>query len=337
MSGYGQDREIEEARDLWLTGGSPAVADRVYGGQAAEMAQCQAPGFVEPMLLSRGVELPVGDGWLAQLKLDGARGQLRVVDGSVELRTRRGRRCESEFPELARAASVLPDVVLDGEIVVLDRRGTPDFTALRSRLGASARRAAHATATMPASFFAFDVLWHNGHDLRSRPLTARREVLESLPLTGVIAAVDFHAGGAAHVMEFAHKHRLEGVVVKRADSLYQSGRRSPAWQKFKIRTAERVWVTAWRPGGPGELDRYWVGRPTDGRLAPTGEVSLGLQPGQAARLRRSLQAASLSQGRHGLIPVVPVVTMTVESHGSGDWLRDPIITRVDLDPTGQYH
>lgn len=301
------------------------------------MAQCRAPDFVEPMLLSRGVDLPAGDGWLAQLKLDGARGQLRVVDGSAQLRTRRGRRCEAEFPELAQAAGRLPDVVLDGEIVVLDRRGSPDFIALRSRLGASARRAAQATVTMPATFFAFDVLWSRGHDLRPRPLTYRRDALETLPLTGAIAAVDFYAGGAAHIMEFARQRRLEGVVVKRADSPYKPGRRSPAWQKFKIRTAERVWVTAWRPGGPGELDRYWVSRPADGRLTPTGEVSLGLQRGQAARLRRVLQAASVSTGRHGLIPVVPVVRMTVESHGSGGWLRDPIITSVDVDPTGQYH
>ncbi|MEV0269802.1 DNA ligase [Hamadaea sp. NPDC050747] len=288
------------------------------------------------MLLTRGVDLPTGDGWLAQLKLDGARGQLRVVDGSIQLRTRRGRRCEAEFPELVRAASGLPDVVLDGEIVVLDRRGSPDFAVLRSRLGASARRAAQAAATIPATFFAFDVLWHRGCDLRPRPLTERREVLESLPLAGAIAAVDFHTGGAAHVMAFARQRRLEGVVVKRADSPYQPGRRSPAWQKFKIMTAEQVWVTAWRPGGPGELDRYWVGRLSDGRLAPTGEVSLGLGRGQTARLRRILQAASLSPARHGLIPVVPVVTMTVESHGSGDWLRDPIITSVDFDPTGQF-
>lgn len=123
----------------------------------------------------------------------------------------------------------------------------------------------------------------------------------------------------------------QGVVVKRSNSLYRSGR-SPAWLKFKIRTAEKVWVTAWQPGGPGELDRYWVGRPAGGRLAPTGEVCFGLNRGQAERLRQILTAASLSPRRQGLIPVIPVVAMTVESHGTGDWLRDPIITGVAIDP-----
>lgn len=130
----------------------------------------------------------------------------------MQLRTRRGRRCEAEFPELVIAAGGLADVVLDGEIVVLDRRGAPDFAAVRSRLGASAQRAAQATATTPATFFAFDVLWHEGGDLRSRPLSARRDVLESLPLGGAVTAVDFHAGGAAEVMEFARARRLEGVL-----------------------------------------------------------------------------------------------------------------------------
>jgi bifunctional non-homologous end joining protein LigD len=296
------------------------------------MASRQTPDFVEPMLLSTGAHLPSGPGWLAQLKLDGARGQLRVVRGVVQLRTRRGRRCEPEFPEIA-AAGRLPDVVLDGEIVVLDQNGAPDFAALRHRLGASARRAKHSATLRPATFFAFDVLWHKQSDLRARPLSARREVLESLPLGGAVARVDFYADGAEAVMEFARERRLEGVVVKRAESAYRSGR-SLAWQKFKVRIAERLWVTAWRPGDPGELDRYWVGRPANGHLVSTGEVAFGLNRGQAADLRRIVQAASLGPRRQGLIPVAPVVAMTVESHGSGAWLRDPIITSIDVEPAG---
>jgi bifunctional non-homologous end joining protein LigD len=297
------------------------------------MASRRAPDFVEPMLLSTGSQLPSGAGWLAQLKLDGARGQLRISRGSVELRTRRGRRCESEFPEIVAVSRGLPDVVLDGEIVVLNHNNEPDFAALRTRLGTSAKRAAHSAALRPATFFAFDVLWHKATDLRNRPLSHRRTVLESLPLRGAVAGVDFYAGGAGAVMEFARARRLEGVVVKRADSVYRSGR-SAAWQKFKIRTSERLWVTAWRPGRPGELDRYWVGRPVDGRLTPVGEVSFGLKRGQAAGLRRILQAASLDRRRQGLMVVAPVVAMTVEAHGPGGWLRDPIITRVDVELAG---
>jgi bifunctional non-homologous end joining protein LigD len=299
------------------------------------MLQREAPGFVEPMLLASGRDLPLGEGWWAELKLDGARGQLRVIDGAPALRTRRGRRCDSEFPEILAAAAGLPDVILDGEIVVLGKDGGPDFAALRARLGARAVRVRAVAATQPAVFYAFDVLWHQGIDLRGRPLVRRRPVLESLPLSGALALVDTHPGQAATVLAFAREHFLEGVVVKRADSTYRCGR-SNAWQKFKIRHPERVWVTAWLPGGPGELDRYWVGRPADGRLVPSGEVSFGLTPGQASTLRRVLHAADLgTPGRHGLRPVAPVVAMTVAGHGPrSGWLRDPVVTAVHVDPIG---
>jgi bifunctional non-homologous end joining protein LigD len=299
------------------------------------MRQTQAPGFVEPMLLASGIELPSGDGWWAELKLDGARGQLRAIDGVPGLRTRRGRRCDDEFPEIIAAAEGLPDVILDGEIVVLGDDGGPDFAALRARLGAGAVRARAAATTRPAVFYAFDVLWHQGIDLRGCPLVGRRRVLESVPLSDALTLVDSHPGQAAAVLAFAREHFLEGVVVKHADSAYRSAR-SNAWQKFKIRHPERAWVTAWMPGGPGELDRYWVGRQVDGTLVPSGEVSYGLTPQQAATLRRALHTADLgTRSRHGLRPVAPVVAMTVAGHGPrSSWLRDPVITDVHIDPSG---
>jgi ATP-dependent DNA ligase len=123
-----------------------------------------------------------------------------------------------------------------------------------------------------------------------------------LPLSGAVALVETHPGQATTVLAFAREHFLEGVVVKRADSLYRCGR-SAAWQKFKVRHPERVWITAWLPGGPGELDRYWVGRPVNVALVPSGEVSYGLTSGQASALRGVLHASDLgTRGRHGLRP-----------------------------------
>ena len=170
------------------------------------MRQRRAPGFVEPMLLASGRELPSGDGWWAELNLDGARGQLRVMAGAPELRTRRGRRCDGGFPEIVGAAVGLPDVILDGEIVLLGDDGGPDFDALRARLVAGAVRARALAAARPAVFYAFDALWHQGSDLRGCPLVGRRRVLESLPLSGAVALVDMHPGQAATVLAFAWEH-----------------------------------------------------------------------------------------------------------------------------------
>jgi len=299
------------------------------------MLHQQPPGFVEPMLLASGSELPQGESWWAELKLDGARGQLRVTNGAATLRTRHGRRCDRDFPEIIAAAHGLPEVILDGEIVVPGDNAGPDFAALRTRLGASAHRARALAAARPAVFYVFDAIWHEATDLRAYPLSERRHVLETLPLTGAVIPVATYPGQAQAVLDFARGQFLEGIVVKRADSLYHSGR-STAWQKFKIRHQMRVWVTAWIPGSAGELDRYWVGRPVAGKLVPTGEVSFGLRPGQASELRRILQAADLgTRGKHGLRPVAPVVAMTVAGHGPpSGWLRDPVITEVHIDPSG---
>ena len=202
-------------------------------------------------------------------------------------------------------------------------------------MGANLVRARVAANARPAVFCAFDVIWHRGSDMRGYPLVDRRRMLESLPMSRALALVDTHPGQAATVLAFAREHFLEGVVVKHADSLYRSGR-STAWQKFKFRRPERVWITAWIPGGPGELDRYWVGRPVNGTLVPSGEVSYGLAAGEASALRRILHAADLgSRGGRALRPVAPVVAMTVAGHGRrSGWLRDPVITAVHIDPSG---
>jgi bifunctional non-homologous end joining protein LigD len=227
----------------------------------------------------------------------------------------------------------LTDVILDGEIVVAGRDGMPDFGAVRARLGMRASRAAAAAGARPAVFMAFDILWHEGRDLRALPMRERRRRLNPLPLAGQLALVEAFPGGAMEVMSFAQENNLEGITVKDADSAYQSGR-SKAWLKFKLRRPEQVWVTAWRPGHSGEPDRYWVSRPDGPRLAPAGEVTFGLRRGEAAALRRLLAEAELDRpSRHGLRPVYPVVCMTVAGHGRPDGvLRDAVIKGFEVRP-----
>lgn len=139
---------------------------------------------------------------MRSLENDGARGQLRMADGVASLRTRHGRRCRSAIHDSRWRDSV----------AVLADDGAPDFGALRSRLGRCADRARVAAASKPATFFAFDVLWHNRFDLRDRPLVERLEVLESLDLGGALVAVDSFPGKAAEVLEFVRANELEGIL-----------------------------------------------------------------------------------------------------------------------------
>ena len=137
------------------------------------------PGFFVPMLLRPG--LPSNgerDRWALELKWDGMRAQLRIAgDGAWCLRSRPGRVCSDQFPELARLAEVLDGrpVVLDGELVCLDADGRPDFQRLRRRLSATNAQAATSLAmTHAATFVVFDVLHLAGRAVRHLPYAERR-------------------------------------------------------------------------------------------------------------------------------------------------------------------
>jgi hypothetical protein len=122
---------------------------------------------------------------------------------------------------------------------------------------------------------------------------------------------------------------LGGIVL---DGAVLGGASLANWGGSNVGLNERAWRR------PGRRRRIWWcrGRPHAGKLAPSGEVSFGLKPGQAAELRRILRAADLgARGRNGLRSVAPVVAMTVTAHGKlAGWLRDPVITAVHIDPSG---
>jgi bifunctional non-homologous end joining protein LigD len=238
------------------------------------MGDRQAPAFIEPMLLTRGDQIPEGSQWLAQVKVDGARGQLRVGDGPPSLRTRHGRQCASEFPEIIASAAGLPDTILDGEIAVVGSDGAPDFAGVLARLGRSATRSRAAATVRPATFFAFDVLWHRGKDLRRLPLARRLQVLESLCLDSALIAVDTFPGKAAEVLEFARAHHLEGATVKRADSIYRSGR-AGSWLKFKVRHPSGYGSPHGSPADPANSTATGSAAPVTVRTADQSHYSTG--------------------------------------------------------------
>ena len=188
------------------------------------------------MLLTAGA-VPDGDAWALELKWDGCRAQLRYDGRSVSVRTRNGRSCSAEFPELAQIAGVLGKrrVTFDGELVCLDPDGRPDFARLRCRLAGASRD------RPPAMLQVFDVLHLDGWSTRALPYRERRALLEELALDGaawrtpaslvVERAEDF----VARVAELG----LEGVVAKRLDSRYQPGRRSSAWIKVLSEASDK--------------------------------------------------------------------------------------------------
>src|ERR1700734_1405985 len=130
------------------------------------------PDFVAPQLCETLDRPPSADGWIHEIKFDGYRIQMRVLDGEVTLKTRKGLDWTSKYPAIARAAGSLPDAIIDGEISALDANGAPDFAALQAALSEG--------ETDALVYFAFDLLFEGGEDLRTRPMADRKRQLAAL-------------------------------------------------------------------------------------------------------------------------------------------------------------
>ncbi len=294
----------------------------------------QLPRFLEPMLLKSGTPPAdvIGD-WAVEVKWDGIRGQVRVdPDGSVCVRSRPGRDCSSQFPELAAIAAALAgrSVLLDGEIICLDDTGRPRFEHVQARVRACGQRAiAEAARRFPVTFMAFDVLHLDGESTRHLPYSRRRQLLEDLELRdGPTWRVPrCWPADDDDLVKVTAEHGLEGVVFKKLSAPYEAGRRGGAWLKFKHRRSTTVAVTGWAPGELGELDEFLVARRDgDGGLVPAGRVKFGLDSDGRVQLREQL--VGLHRGsRNGIRWVTPAIELDVHHHGAPDGpLRDGIIS-----------
>ena len=172
--------------------------------------------------------------WVWELKHDGYRALLLKEGREVRLLTRKGNDLLAFFPEIAADLRKLPDIALDGELVMLDAKGKPEFHQLRGRCAIrDPERVARAAVSKPAAVFVFDVLGLEGKDLRGLPLLKRKTILQK-QLHGLDRLVYCqHIGeNGEKLLQAADELGLEGVIGKRADSPYPRGR-TPLWIKVK--------------------------------------------------------------------------------------------------------
>ncbi len=221
------------------TSRGPTKAKTSPKSKSAEKA-IATPDFIAPQLCETLQRPPAAKGWIHEIKFDGYRIQMRVESRKVTLKTRKGLDWTGKYPAIAKAAAGLPDVIVDGEICALDENGAPDFAALQAALSEG--------KTDDLVFFAFDLLFESGADLRDLPLTARKERLAELlsdagdePRLRFVE--HFETGGDA-VLKSACRLSLEGIVSKKADAPYQSGR-SDTWGKSKCRAGHEVVIGAY--------------------------------------------------------------------------------------------
>jgi DNA ligase D-like protein (predicted ligase) len=231
-----------------------------------------ALAFVPPLIPTLVEKPPAGSGWIHEIKHDGYRVQIIVDRGRARGFTRNGLDWTKRFgPVIDCAASLrCTSAVIDGELVVQNESGLSDFHAVRAAIGARAEKLA---------LFAFDLLHLDGEDLRLRPIGERRAALrktlgEDDP-TRCIQFSDGHEGDGAALFAAADQMGLEGIVSKRAGSLYKSGR-SSAWLKTKCMT-ESEFVVVGMEANPGGAPYALLAREEEGGLVYAGSafVTLG--------------------------------------------------------------
>ncbi|MEH7116881.1 RNA ligase family protein [Neobacillus vireti] len=195
--------------------------------------------FISPMLLNKSERPFEDDSYITELKLDGFRSIWTKFDDKVRIYTRHKNEITSKFPELLNLP-VPNGTVLDGEIVVTDQYGRPDFEATMERF--MSKRSGH-----EISFSVFDIIYFKGEQITSLPLLERKAILEELfEDTPLFNKVKWIEGNAEQYFELIKQHDLEGIVQKRADSTYQINRRSHDWLKVINYKYEDVFISGVR-------------------------------------------------------------------------------------------
>jgi len=259
------------------------------------------PDFVVPELCTPVERPPGGEGWGHEIKFDGYRVQLRVENGEASLKTRKGLDWTDKFPAIATEGSELPDGLIDGEIVALDQDGAPDFSTLQAAI--SDRK------TGDLIFYAFDLLFADGKDLRHLPLQERKARLKQLldarpkskssskPKVKSIRYVEHFESGGDAILRSACKLSLEGIVSKKLVSPYRSGR-SENWTKAKCRAGQEVVLGGWKTTN-GKFRSLMAGVYRGDHLVFVGIVGTGFGQDTVRRIMPALKAAETDENPFG--------------------------------------
>jgi bifunctional non-homologous end joining protein LigD len=268
--------------------------------ERGSVEEADFPEQVEPMLATLTDAAHFGDesGWAFEMKWDGVRAVAYLAAGRVKLLSRKGRDDTKAYFDVA---DELPKInaktaILDGEVVVTDAAGRPNFGLLQHRINLTKPADIERTAkTYPAQLMLFDILELNGQSLIKKTYEERREILENLipPEPGSrIQVPPIFEGDLRAALETADQLRLEGVVAKRRNSIYQPGRRTHTWLKIKLHRAQEVVIGGWREGQGrrgGGVGSLLMGLPTEAGLHYVGRVGSGFNDRQLDDIQAKLE------------------------------------------------
>jgi bifunctional non-homologous end joining protein LigD len=253
------------------------------------------PDRIEPCLALLKSKPPAGPDWLYEIKWDGYRLAVHVGLNDVRIITRGCHDWTDRFPSIAaEAKSFGTTMILDGEAVVLDEQGASDFGALQQALGGRGGKR-HASE---AIFCAFDLLYFDGHNLTRLDLSDRRHMLEDLlkdRAGGIRLSEEFEGDGQA-LFDAACEHGLEGIIAKRRDAPYRSGRGGD-WLKIKCIQSESFFIVGYEPSAAarGGIGRLLLAAYEGDDLAYVGGVGTGFKEAPTRKLKADLDRLKTSK------------------------------------------
>jgi len=249
------------------------------------------PDRVEPALAQLKSHPPKGDEWSWELKWDGYRLAVHIDPRGIRILTRGGHDWTHRFPAIEQAARALgpATMIIDGEAVVLDNKGRPDFGMLQQSLGASGKQAGDRASD--AVLYAFDLLYFDGHDLRGVEYRSRRHLLDDTlnGKDGAIRLSETLDAEPAALLEHVCRLGLEGIVGKHLDRPYRPGRTGD-WVKVKCVRSEAFFIVgyAMSSGFPAGFGALVLGAYRGNDLVHVGSVGTGFKEAEAIMLRKTL-------------------------------------------------
>jgi ATP-dependent DNA ligase len=243
--------------------------------------------------------------------------------GGVTLYSRRRNILNRKFGYIAEALEDLPDsTVLDGELVGLDTEGHADFNMLQN----------FKSAEHGILYYAFDALMHKGKSLTGRPLAERRAVLAKILPRNDHISLSAVGTSASQMLKFVSQHGLEGVIAKRADSVYEPGKRSGVWSKYRVNLGQEFVVGGYTPGNP--FDALIVGFYRGKDLMFAARIRAGFVPATRRDVFAKIKGLKISKCPFVNLPESAPGRwgqgLTAEKMRSCIWAKPEVVVRIDF-------
>jgi DNA ligase D-like protein (predicted ligase) len=279
--------------------------------------------FIETMDCLPVTKLPEGPNWTYEIKLDGYRLEAVKSQGKITVYSRRHNVLNEKFGYIADALKQLSDeTVLDGEIVAVDDEGRSNFNLLQN----------FRSAQLQIHYYAFDVLMHKGKLLIDRPLAQRREILAKILPRNDHVSLSAVGTSSSQMIKFVIDNSLEGIVAKRADSVYAPGKRTGLWSKYRVNLGQEFVVGGYTVGDP--FDALVIGFYRGKDLMFASRVRAGFVPATRREVFAKIKALKIAKCPFVNLPEKEPGRwgqgLTAEKMKACIWVKPTTVVRIDF-------